>query len=473
MRLLPSCFIPAVVKIAEECPVYSVRGCAIFVLNLVCQNQVGAERLFYLGWPNNSEIDFRWSNDLLSVFSQDYCEIQRTFFEVYRTFHMESLQSNINFPQHPECHKFGRCHCCEELLRGLSSLENTVDDNPILSISVSLKMTRILPVFVRCCADVCLSSGNFYSTNSTGNGGTALRSHDAYQNCITGICSPSCCLLAKIQCCRVRHPDCTCDEDIKFLSQINRNRRRFGIMKWIKTTDAYADAENRSPDFTSRFGAPSLAKMDRLNDHGKTSLELQYVKLRLHKVPVALFSSAAFQGNTASTKPSTFAAYKPSKITEDARKTEIFYIDGHMKDRCLSCEGAKRPSLERAAASDAECHKGVKYSLSTDKTLPSESVFAQQTLRREVLRLVSLLTVRRRYAERELLRLKHENPQTFSSLCLYSDICYVLSKYRFSMQSRRFSHEIFSEVDFSPLWLWPKLILQLPYVQSPKPTLKE
>lgn len=51
------------VKIAEECSVYGIRGAAYFALNLTAQSAVGAEKLATLGWYCNSTVSYdgKWS----------------------------------------------------------------------------------------------------------------------------------------------------------------------------------------------------------------------------------------------------------------------------------------------------------------------------------------------------------------------------------------------------------------------------
>lgn len=54
VALLPSQAIPCMVKIAEECPLFGLRGVAFFALNLTAQSLTGAERLAQLGWYSNA-----------------------------------------------------------------------------------------------------------------------------------------------------------------------------------------------------------------------------------------------------------------------------------------------------------------------------------------------------------------------------------------------------------------------------------
>ncbi len=50
VQLLPQVTVPCLVKIAEESPVLSVRGVALWSLNLIGQSSFGAQRLEELGW---------------------------------------------------------------------------------------------------------------------------------------------------------------------------------------------------------------------------------------------------------------------------------------------------------------------------------------------------------------------------------------------------------------------------------------
>ena len=57
--------------------------------------------------------------------------------------------------------------------------------------------------------------------------------------------------------------------------------------------------------------------------------------------------------------------------------------------------------------------------------------------------------------------MKQKSPDIFTDLCLYSEVCLLLSEYSFRLFSRRFLQELFMDVDFEELYAEPMKILRL------------
>ena len=57
--------------------------------------------------------------------------------------------------------------------------------------------------------------------------------------------------------------------------------------------------------------------------------------------------------------------------------------------------------------------------------------------------------------------MKQKSPETFTDLCLYSEVCLLLSEYSFRLFSRRFLQELFMDVDYSELYVEPYRILEI------------
>ena len=51
-------------------------------------------------------------------------------------------------------------------------------------------------------------------------------------------------------------------------------------------------------------------------------------------------------------------------------------------------------------------------------------------------------------AETMLLRLQRRWPDIFTDVCLYSDVCLLMSQFQFRASSRRIIQEIFSEINY-------------------------
>ncbi|KRX57675.1 Rapamycin-insensitive companion of mTOR [Trichinella sp. T9] len=94
---------------------------------------------------------------------------------------------------------------------------------------------------------------------------------------------------------------------------------------------------------------------------------------------------------------------------------------------------------------------------SSDKELPPD---VEKDVRLEAARLISVLPVRPKFAERSLLRLKRDYPELLNSVCFYSDICNLLSAHPFPFKARQFLQELFSEANFQCLWSRPREVLQ-------------
>lgn len=58
-------------------------------------------------------------------------------------------------------------------------------------------------------------------------------------------------------------------------------------------------------------------------------------------------------------------------------------------------------------------------------------------------------------------RLKQRYPDVFTDLCLYSEVCLLMTKYSFRLSSRRFIQELFMDVNFDALYEEPCIILKL------------
>jgi hypothetical protein len=64
-------------------------------------------------------------------------------------------------------------------------------------------------------------------------------------------------------------------------------------------------------------------------------------------------------------------------------------------------------------------------------------------------------------AEQRLLKFKQSYPEAFSDLCLYSEVCILLTKYAFRMTSRRFIQELFMDLKYNEMYTESNFILGL------------
>ncbi|CDW58698.1 RICTOR V domain containing protein [Trichuris trichiura] len=54
MMLLPLCVVPAIVRVAEQCNMCHIRGCAYYAISLISKNCFGSEILSLLGWDKTA-----------------------------------------------------------------------------------------------------------------------------------------------------------------------------------------------------------------------------------------------------------------------------------------------------------------------------------------------------------------------------------------------------------------------------------
>jgi len=86
----------------------------------------------------------------------------------------------------------------------------------------------------------------------------------------------------------------------------------------------------------------------------------------------------------------------------------------------------------------------------------------QTALRKEVLRHVSnmICGVGSKNNEQNLLRLKQKFPATFKDICLYTELCAILSRYNVRLPLRRFIQELFLDIPFDEFYLLAERILE-------------
>nr|XP_023027367.1 rapamycin-insensitive companion of mTOR [Leptinotarsa decemlineata] len=65
-----------------------------------------------------------------------------------------------------------------------------------------------------------------------------------------------------------------------------------------------------------------------------------------------------------------------------------------------------------------------------------------------------------KYVRSHLIRFKQREPEAFKDICLYSEICKMISENTYRLPTRRVIHELFLEVSFDVLYEQPKKILE-------------
>ncbi|XP_059078689.1 rapamycin-insensitive companion of mTOR-like isoform X2 [Tigriopus californicus] len=95
----------------------------------------------------------------------------------------------------------------------------------------------------------------------------------------------------------------------------------------------------------------------------------------------------------------------------------------------------------------------------------TEGFLSKVNQRKEVLKMIGIMnaTVGVKTAEQGLLKFKQKYPNVFNDLCLYSDVCILLSRYSFRLSTRRFIQELFMDLHFEELYEEPFKLLQLEF----------
>lgn len=95
----------------------------------------------------------------------------------------------------------------------------------------------------------------------------------------------------------------------------------------------------------------------------------------------------------------------------------------------------------------------------------TEGFLSRVNQRKEVLKMIGIMnaTVGVKTAEQGLLKFKQKYPNVFNDLCLYSDVCILLSRYSFRLSTRRFIQELFMDLHFEELYEEPCKLLQLEF----------
>ena len=125
-----------------------------------------------------------------------------------------------------------------------------------------------------------------------------------------------------------------------------------------------------------------------------------------------------------------------------------------------SLEANKKPNRKEGFSEETGTDDEVKKEESDNQ---KNALVVKAYRRREIVRLVSCMnaTVGAESAENGLLRLKQNYQTAFKDLCLYSEVCTLLSEYSFRLSSRRFVQELFMDVDTSDLYAEPHRILKI------------
>ncbi|KAG0418966.1 hypothetical protein HPB47_004464 [Ixodes persulcatus] len=163
----------------------------------------------------------------------------------------------------------------------------------------------------------------------------------------------------------------------------------------------------------------------------------------------------------------------------------------HTVENCLQCHSVARVAELRLSRTNGGGHpagvtkvEGFQYLGSTadQKTdanyvtyssqarknrRPSENDYDVVAVRKELLRYIANLnsSVILKGSEQGLLSLKQKYPKAFQDVCLYSEVCLLMARYRFRLSARTFLQELFLDIGFEKQFLEEaEDILRIPHI---------
>lgn len=139
-------------------------------------------------------------------------------------------------------------------------------------------------------------------------------------------------------------------------------------------------------------------------------------------------------------------------------------LDEHKVDVCFVC--TKKAEGHRSVPSPSAPKTSHSASISS---ISEDSPEGQNLVRKELLRLMLQLscTVGSKSVEQGMLLMKQRFPESFRSLCLYSDVSHMLSICSFRLESRRFIQELFLDLNFQECHSDVKTILNISEWSAP------
>ncbi|CAN8003661.1 unnamed protein product [Ixodes hexagonus] len=125
-----------------------------------------------------------------------------------------------------------------------------------------------------------------------------------------------------------------------------------------------------------------------------------------------------------------------------------------------------------AAEQKADANHATYSSQARKNRRPSENDYDVVAVRKELLRYITNLnsSVILKGSEQGLLSLKQKYPKAFQDVCLYSEVCLLMARYRFRLSARTFLQELFLDIGFEKQFLEEaEDILRIPHIVSMPP----
>ncbi|XP_067933265.1 rapamycin-insensitive companion of mTOR-like [Watersipora subatra] len=127
----------------------------------------------------------------------------------------------------------------------------------------------------------------------------------------------------------------------------------------------------------------------------------------------------------------------------------------HSSSNCLKCVSSSSEYAELNGDSSNNDEESMFLDRYVDgKVSEAGHVVGRGLLRKECIKFITTIcsSIGVHAAEEGLLRLKEQFPYLFDDLCLYSEVCSILSSYQFHLPARRFIQELFQETSFDQIF---------------------
>lgn len=188
---------------------------------------------------------------------------------------------------------------------------------------------------------------------------------------------------------------------------------------------------------------------------------------------------------------------RPAPIPEETVEDRNDGFELHTIESCLQCHSVARVAQLRLSRASGDGHpvgvttktegfqflvsaadqkadaNYITYSSQARKNRrPSENDYDVVAVRKELLRYIANLnsSVILKGSEQGLLSLKQKYPKAFQDVCLYSEVCLLMARYRFRLSARTFLQELFLDIGFEKQFLEEaEDILRIPHIVSMPP----
>ncbi|KFD69642.1 hypothetical protein M514_02008 [Trichuris suis] len=422
MMLLPLCVVPAIVRVAEQCNVCHIRGCAYYAISLISKNCFGSEILSLLGWDKTvAKVPLSLSEFKKS--RHDFLIKMKEQLQYWQCLIIQSASMKQS------------SFACTEMLSGCSStlplnctwcsVRNKVlhifaDEKELIS---SLTEEYSIPVVsteipLPCCMDPLLTSA------------VPSDPFDKSQGRAESVDSMG--LLFRKTPLELKRP-------LKSALQSSSRRQMYlkSNLGQVRSLPVY-EVSPRSDTSHGTYGERLSFSLDDIRLIRDTYLLKKSQRALPHQSNISVTSNGFCLPTSIHQMFSLGdcrSAPEECSLVSGAQHDGAFFEE-HSAQLCfLCCNSLCQPSL-----------------LNIDETNRPKPDVGEVQVRKEAMRLISMLSVRVKYSEQGLLRLKQDFQDVMSSACFYSDVCVFLSQRSLPLKARRFIQELLADVKFDALW---------------------